>query len=99
MAVTVTLHVETVKTMTCVTKGMVPVLMGVRVTGRESGVTVSMKYCKNTNCIETDTGLERLDSFFTVSALQTISFIHKTHIVSCNCKNIALSNFFYLILR
>lgn len=33
--------------MACVKKGLVPVLMGVRITGRGRGVTVSMKYCKN----------------------------------------------------
>lgn len=50
MALTVTLHVVTVKTMTCVTKGMVPVLMGVRVTGRGRGVRVKVKYCNNPAC-------------------------------------------------
>lgn len=52
-ALTVALHVDTVKVMACVTKGMVPVLMGVGITGRGRGVTVSVKCCKNTNCKET----------------------------------------------
>lgn len=54
--------------MTCVTKGLVPVLMGVRVTGKGRGVTVSMECCKNTNCNKTYTGIVGLDTFITVSA-------------------------------
>lgn len=53
-ALAVTFHVDAVKTMTYVTKGMVPALMSVRVTGMGRGVTVSMKYCTNANCNETD---------------------------------------------
>lgn len=67
-ALTVTLHVDTVKTMVCVTRGLVPVLMSVRFTGREKGVTVSVEFCKNQNCNETDMGFVGLDTFIELSA-------------------------------
>lgn len=94
MALTVTLHVDTVKTMTCVTKRLVPVLMGVRVTGKGKGVTVSMKYCKNPNCNDTDTGIVGLDTFITMSAQQTLNFMNKTLHMLCNCNNEVPSNLF-----
>lgn len=40
---TVALHVDAVKTMAFATKGLADVMMGARFTGRERGVTVSMK--------------------------------------------------------
>lgn len=54
--------------MACVTKGLADVMVGVRFTGRERGVTVSMKYCGHPNCIETDTGFVGLDNFIQLSA-------------------------------
>lgn len=86
---------DTVKTMVGVTKGMVPVLMGVRVTGRERGVTVRrIQIVKRhiRSCVW-------LDTLITVSALKRLTLIHKTHNMSYYSENATLCDLFSIILE